>query len=61
MNRSLEPLGFVARAIALVVAMGFTGLIIGVHNADLSTLGGHDVTVVAKWTDASSANVATAY
>ena len=60
MNRSFQTIGFAARAVALAFAITFTGLIVGVNMVDLSTLGGHDVTVASKWPDASNANVASA-
>lgn len=47
MNRSDRPLDVFVRALALAAAVGLTSLIVGVHAADLDTLGGHEVATAA--------------
>ena len=61
MKRPANPLDIIARALALAAAVGVTSLIVGVHAADLSTLGGHEVVTAAAWPDASGAQVASVH
>jgi hypothetical protein len=60
MNRPANRTNIFVRALAAAFAIGITSLIVGVHAADLSTLGGHEVTTAANWPDASSGHVASA-
>ena len=48
MNRSDRRLDVFVRALALAAAVGLTSLIVGVHAADLGTLGGHEVVTAAS-------------
>jgi len=44
MNRADNRIDVVARVLAFAASVGLTSLLVGVHAADPSTLGGRDVT-----------------
>ena len=54
MNRPANRADVFVRALAAVFAVGITSLIVGVHAADLSTLGGQDATLTPAATVVAS-------
>ena len=59
MNRPANRLdAVIVRALALIAAVGLTGLIVGVHAADLASLGGKEVVIAHQATPAATTQVA---